>query len=937
MRKTSRRAAAILVATVGLVTAVLGPAGAGEDRGTSERDPSLRTSLPVYGAGDSITVEFSGFPGNDKDWITLIESSQPANLYGSWAYTHCRRSGGMDFRGLPPGDYQARAYFNWPDGGYTIRAVSSFRVIERNDADTSSEKNVGDYYWNLGVAHFDKGEYPQARENLRRALELYRHGRGESHPLIASTLNQMARVYLAEGDDARARECDEKALSIWTEAGMTFQIALARNGLASADEARGDLASALENYRIALDLWKKSAGPEHVNVGVALFGMAGILEQQGRDREALDDYRRAVEIWVKEWGENHENVARARLTMGWIAYRLGDVDSALRDFRRALESRRMIYGDNHPDIAQALEAIGTMDLGKGDIAAAIASFREGLDALRLLGDRWDGRPATLRPIPQTVNLLWSLSRAEAAAPDSPRRDRLRRALATAETALDVLVRLRSGLSESARQFQEKLFRDLPAYVLGLQKELMQLGEEPVPARVLRAAEMASAWSFLEMMAEARADASGALPDTLAGEERDILSRIRFLDERAGASGVERLAMENRLDLFVDRLYREAPRYAALRYPRPAALEDLRRTLEPDELALEYVVSDRAAFLVAVSRDSFLFAPLAEGDALDSVVRAARRAILDGTPAVGPLSRLHDLLLEPVASLLTRKKLVIVPSGSLEGIAFESLQDRDGRWLSEKNEIAYQPSLAIFSLLRDLGRDRKPTCRLLALGNPIYDTTFLARAARGSSVTRTAFRYSDSMRASWGPLPGTALEVAAVSSLFPAGDVTRLLGSAATEEEVRTKDWNEYGFLHFACHGALEEGPGRQPALVFSMAGNREPYDGFLTMSEIMAKPHRVRLAVLSACQTGLASQSAPRSGVSSLARAFLLSGSEAVVVSLWPVSDEATARLMAEFYRLMREKNLPPVEALHAAQAALRADPRFAHPAYWAPFVVVGS
>jgi CHAT domain-containing protein len=73
-----------------------------------------------------------------------------------------------------------------------------------------------------------------------------------------------------------------------------------------------------------------------------------------------------------------------------------------------------------------------------------------------------------------------------------------------------------------------------------------------------------------------------------------------------------------------------------------------------------------------------------------------------------------------------------------------------------------------------------------------------------------------------------------------------------------------------------------------------------------------------------------------LGRSFLASGSHAVVASLWPVSDESTAMLMDVFYEnLLRGEGA--AESLAMARRALMAEPAYAHPYFWAAFVLVGD
>ena len=96
--------------------------------------------------------------------------------------------------------------------------------------------------------------------------------------------------------------------------------------------------------------------------------------------------------------------------------------------------------------------------------------------------------------------------------------------------------------------------------------------------------------------------------------------------------------------------------------------------------------------------------------------------------------------------------------------------------------------------------------------------------------------------------------------------------------------------------------------------NDEP----LTVRDLMA--HRntdARLAVLSACETGIIGRELPDE-VIAFPTALLQAGFGGVAASLWSVPDESTAMLVARFYHFWREEGLAPVHALRAAQRWLR-------------------
>jgi CHAT domain-containing protein len=94
--------------------------------------------------------------------------------------------------------------------------------------------------------------------------------------------------------------------------------------------------------------------------------------------------------------------------------------------------------------------------------------------------------------------------------------------------------------------------------------------------------------------------------------------------------------------------------------------------------------------------------------------------------------------------------------------------------------------------------------------------------------------------------------------------------------------------------------------------------------------------VLSACETGLGKE-IHGEGIVGLTRAFLYAGAAAVVVSLWKVADASTAELMVRFHQHLRDPLRSRSGALRRAQLDLIESGAFAHPYYWAPFVLVGK
>ncbi len=462
----------------------------------------------------------------------------------------------------------------------------------------------------------------------------------------------------------------------------------------------------------------------------------------------------------------------------------------------------------------------------------------------------------------------------------------------------------------------------------------------------------------ELIARGRqAAARGKLPEPLVARERELVASAQA-DLRAGIP-YERSPAYQALQQFIDGLRRSHPEVAAVRYPAPVAAGEV--PLRAGEVLLEYSVLDRgvAVWRLEAGRPARVFrAPVAR-EPLLAALRALRQSLEPGDDGrLRPFDRVTAerlfawLLAAPLEDVAAGSRVIIVPDGPLAWIPFEVLGSRGPRgemqYAGDRFRFSYYPSASIFALQRrvpDPGRPPGPA-HLLALGDPVFDERD-PRARMSADGTPPPGPRLAALRAyarregavSFSRLRWTADELGAARVALGATAVDLRLGLEATEHAVRSRDLSGYRYLHFATHGVLAGDLPylRQPALVLSQVGDLRGEDGFLTMGEVAALDLRAELAVLSACQTALGEE-IPGEGVVGLMRAFLLAGSRSVVVSLWKVDDESTARLMGRLYRQLAA-GLSPAAALAEARKALRAEAggRFEHPFYWAPFVLFGG
>ena len=200
-----------------------------------------------------------------------------------------------------------------------------------------------------------------------------------------------------------------------------------------------------------------------------------------------------------------------------------------------------------------------------------------------------------------------------------------------------------------------------------------------------------------------------------------------------------------------------------------------------------------------------------------------------------------------------------------------------------------------------------------------------------------------------PLPETADELCTVARLLGAPEAAVQLGAGATER--RIKELSVGGalrgarFVHFATHGLLatearqvSQGLAEPALLLTPPTQATEDDDGLLTASEVAQLKLDADWVILSACNTA-AGDDLEAEALSGLARAFFYAGSRALLASHWYVDSEAAVALVtAAFAEMNGRPGVGRAEALRRAMLALLGrGGRSAHPATWAPFVVVGE
>jgi CHAT domain-containing protein len=313
--------------------------------------------------------------------------------------------------------------------------------------------------------------------------------------------------------------------------------------------------------------------------------------------------------------------------------------------------------------------------------------------------------------------------------------------------------------------------------------------------------------------------------------------------------------------------------------------------------------------------------------------------------------------------------------------------RQVSWLVRKASVTMLPSVNALLTLRSLPDGDSSRKAFAGFGDPIFNREQLGEDQKTASDSRTVkgteetpqkvqlasrgikmhvrgIRLTDKGHLDSGQiasaqldkldrLPDTSEELKSIARVLgsnPDNDV--FLGKNCSKHRIQTMNLSDRKVIAFATHALV---PGDldgldQPALALSspsVTGEKE--DGLLKMDEILKLKLSADWVVLSACNTGAAAGQGAEA-VSGLGKAFFYAGTRALLVTMWPVETTSARKLVTGTFQYQNDdKSLSRAQALRKSmlnlldqeymkdEATGKVVSSYAHPLFWAPFVMIGE
>ena len=165
---------------------------------------------------------------------------------------------------------------------------------------------------------------------------------------------------------------------------------------------------------------------------------------------------------------------------------------------------------------------------------------------------------------------------------------------------------------------------------------------------------------------------------------------------------------------------------------------------------------------------------------------------------------------------------------------------------------------------------------------------------------------------------------------------KLYENGDASESVYKRESGKYDIIHLAMHTLLNDKDPMRSTLLFSQSKDSVD-DGYLKTYEVYGVPLKAKMVVLSSCNTG-AGLLLSGEGIISLARGFIYSGSESVVMSMWEIEDKSGTDIVEMFYKNLKEGYSKSAALKKARISFLKnADQLRSHPYFWSTLVIYGN
>jgi CHAT domain-containing protein/tetratricopeptide (TPR) repeat protein len=837
-------------------------------------------------------------------------------------------------------------------------ALKSAQTANDRSGVSKIHNSIGNVYMMLGDKYFNVSEYQKALESYNQALKSFDEASAVDREAVARNGKALAllgicKVYSSLGDGQGGRKYCMESLAVFQSILVgderlndRAREAVELSNIGSVYSELNESQKALDYYEMALAMNRAMGnleGEAHVlnNIGIVNFGAVA-------PKKALDFYMIALTCYYQlddRFGE-----ATTLNNIGTVYRDLGEKQRALVYYNRAMSTYRDA-GDRAGE-AYTLDNVGNVYSDLNENQKALDSYSHALYLATGTGD----------PLVEAM-IMENLMRGERAAQPSL-------AVYFGKRAVDLVQQVRRNLLGLDKELQKSFLVSKNGYYRDLADLLIDQGRLPEAQQVLdllkeqeysdyTRSEIAKTGSPLTLTPaekQAEEDYQKSTAQLVAlGEQwaqlQKLTSRTEEQEKQYQQLSHQLDAASAGLNDYYDRLYvlfgknSEANKQVADVKGDVSLLEDQIAEMPHTAALYTMIGSDRYRVIVITAAATVAREYAISDKDLNKKVADFQQVLRDRKQDPRPQAQeLYKILIGPVKADLDQAQaetLVWSLDGVLRYVPMAALYDGKQYMVENYNTVtitpaskahlAEQPDVSRMSVAA-MGISRKYEDGLPALPAVVGELNDVVKDSQ--------------VQAAHGVMPGSIL-----------------LDNQFTEKAMENELDGQHAVVHIASHFVFKPGDDSQSYLL--LAGRDEGGAGYhLTVADFrdnkkLALRH-TDLLTLSACETGMSGSASNGREVDGLGTTAQLKGAKAVISSLWEVNDASTGELMADFYQRWAagEGKVTKVEALRQAQLDLllgkvkpgpggrgrgvgfdipEAPASFAHPYYWAPFVLMGN
>jgi len=779
-------------------------------------------------------------------------------------------------------------------------------VVKYLDMAEQFGKNITDYASYAdevelvrGITNRERGNLEIAEKQIRRSIELTKI----VEKLPARQLEALAQIELLKGNYEEALRKQHEAHKYTLELGIKSMIVNSLVRMGDIYSALGDKNNAEIQYNEALD-----------------FQGVNNSKREVSNLSEAEQLVSNLELYQAQGAKSGIGLAAVRLAeykMNTNQYE--GVDSLL---QRANEIFSAV--ESNEGIARTQLAIAKLEIHKENYSSAHLSLQ--------ISENHTKQPDLLWKI---LRLLGKVYRSE---------NQLDSALFALKSSISIIEETRSNLNleELKSSYLSNKVDVYEEYIDLLLEQYGNTKDELLVEYAFVYNERARSRAFLDMLGNKKVGFVTPEDEKIIKQEQTLRIKIQQLNKQIFNTNSKALVQElsselkdaqNEYQRLLLDIRLNHPDYSNLVSIEPPSLSSIQKKLNDNTAILEYWLGNEELTVWLIDNKGIRV--VQEKVSLKDINRqmnAFRNGLkLNMSEVVdGSLQSLYTSLIKPVEKYIdVYDHLVIIPNKHTHFLPFQALKNQKSQYLIENYFISTAPSASVWFHCRENSSEE-------------LDYKFLAMALGNSSIGKFA------------ALPGTLTEVNLLAGIYDNFESQKEL--ELTESFFKTSASN-YSYLHIATHGVLNS---RQPTYSYLLMHPSDTDDGKLTVNEIFNIKLNARLVTLSACDTGLGEISAGDDLVG-LSRAFIYSGTPAVIVSLWKVDDAATSILMTQFHNYLNH-GYSNYKSLAFAQRDLlsgnlegsplyNSDPGKkllnyykskkeeirANPFYWSPFILIGD